>query len=116
MITNDLLNFKIKHKDGTITYQPFLSEQDVKDFKNEIIDVMQSTGLYDRNSNLIYDGDTIKAKVDTDDGEIEFTGVVHYENGGYYVIGRDFVCGLGENSKGMEVQDGEARQDATTIQ
>mgnify|MGYP007070222346 CR=1 FL=1 len=32
MITNDLLNFKIKHKDGTITYQPFLSEQDVKDF------------------------------------------------------------------------------------
>lgn len=112
MITNDLLNFKIKHKDGAVTYQPFLSEQNVNDFKNEIIDVMQSTGLYDRNGSLIYDGDTIRAKVELDDGEVEFTGVVHYENGGYYVIGRDIVVGLGENSKDMEVLDGEARQDA----
>lgn len=116
MITNDLLNFKIKHKDGTITYQSFLSEQDVKDFKNEKIDIMQATGLYDRNNTLIYDGDSLKAKVDTDEGIVEFVGVAHYENGGYYVIGSDFVVGLGENSKDMEVVDGETRSDASTIQ
>lgn len=112
MITNDLLNFKIKHKDGTITYQQFLSEQDVNDFKNEVIDIMQATGLYDRNNTLIYDGDSVRAKVEIDELEVEFTGVVHYENGGYYLIGRDVVVGLGENSKTMEVLDGEARQDA----
>ena len=115
MITNDLLNFKIVHKDNTVTYQPFLSEQNVKDFKNELIDIMQSTGLYDRNNSLIYDGDYVKAKVDTDEGVVEFVGVAHYENGGYYVIGSDFVVGLGENSKDMEVVDN-AKNKSSIIQ
>ena len=133
MITNDLLNFKIRAKDGTVTYQPFLSEQNVIDFKNEVVDIMQATGLYDKNQKLIYDGDYIKAKAiidknltneDKDDKpdqpdyeEVEFIGVVHYEDGGYYVVGRDIVIGLGRNSITMEVvQDGEAKQDAATIQ
>lgn len=115
MITNDLLNFKIKHKDGTISIQSHLSEKDVSDFKNEIIDVMQSTGQYDRNNKLIFDGDYIKAKVDTDEGVVEFVGVAHFENGGYYVIGSDFVVGLGENSKDMEVVDN-AENKSTIIQ
>lgn len=110
MITEDLVKFKIV-KNGSVEIVDGLTKKQIADFVAEKCDIYQSTGMRDKNNELIFDGDKIKATIDFEDiGITTFDAVVHYEAGAYYIVGTDYVCGLGNNLMNVEVVNGKTIQ------